>query len=108
MFTFLVSVLVELNKLFNLPLEMCFVQLSFEPLAAEIGKCNQQVHQHTHFYLLRWLFDDLEDRLNYQSYYFRFLSESILNPTRVDYISEHSSSKVKTKDMNFGVETLLD
>lgn len=43
---------------------MRLLDLLLESISAEVGKSNEQMHQHRYLYFLGWLFDDFEDSVN--------------------------------------------
>lgn len=56
--TFFICIFVEIDKLRDSALQMCFIQLFFESFAAKIGNSYEQVHQNGNFDLFWWFLYD--------------------------------------------------
>ena len=81
---------------------MGLLHLLPEAVAAEVGKGDQEVHEHTHLDLLGRLLDHLQHTLDDEHHQLGSLDEGILDPAGVDHVGEHGGREVEAEDVDLG------
>lgn len=73
---------------------MGLIELLLEPVSAEVGDGDEEVHEDGHFDLLGRLLDDLEDGVDDEYHHIWLLLKVGLACARVHHIGQHGSCKV--------------